>query len=183
MLDSHKYDAIVIGSGITGGWAAKELSEKGLKTLVLERGRNVEHIKDYPTANMPPWEFKHRGYDARGVKDQYPVQCTNYAFNESTKHFYVNDRENPFTHPDDEPFRWIRGYQVGGRSLLWGRETYRFSDLDFEANLRDGVGTDWPVRYRDIAPWYDYVEKFVGISGSRENIRNCRTDNFYLLWR
>lgn len=170
MLDNHKYDAIVIGSGITGGWAAKELTEKGLKTLVLERGRDVEHVKDYPTANMPPWEFKHRGYDTWSVKDQYPVQCTNYAFNESTKHFYVNDLENPFTHAENEPFRWIRGYQVGGRSLLWGRETYRFSDLDFEANLREGIGIDWPIRYKDIATWYDYVEKFVGISGSKENI-------------
>ncbi len=170
METKNTYDAIVIGSGITGGWAAKELTEKGLKTLVLERGRNVEHIKDYPTANLPPWEFPHRGYDTRATKDQYPVQCTNYAFNESTMHFYVNDKENPFTHPEQKPFRWIRGYQVGGKSLLWGRETYRFSDLDFEANLKEGVGTDWPIRYKDIAPWYDYVEKFVGISGSKENI-------------
>ena len=170
MSKKNTYDAIVIGSGITGGWAAKELTKKGLKTLVLERGRNVEHVKDYPTANLPPWKFTHRGFDTRATKDQYPVQCTNYAFNESTKHFYVNDRENPFSHPEDMPFRWIRGYQVGGKSLLWGRETYRFSDLDFEANLRDGIGVDWPIRYRDIAPWYDYVEKFVGISGSKENI-------------
>ncbi len=179
MDDKNKFDAIVVGSGITGGWAAKELTEKGLKTLVLERGRNVEHIKDYPTANMAPWEFKHRGYDTRAVKDQYPVQCTNYAFSEATMQFYVNDRENPFTHPEDKPFRWIRGYQVGGRSLLWGRETYRFSDLDFEANLRDGVGVDWPIRYRDIAPWYDYVERFVGISGSRENIPQL-PDGYFL---
>ncbi len=170
MKENRTYDAIVIGSGITGGWAAKELTEKGLKTLVLERGRNVEHIKDYPTANMAPWEFRHRGYDTRTVREQYHVQCTNYAFSEATMQFYVNDLENPFTHPEDKPFRWIRGYQVGGRSLLWGRETYRLSDLDFEANLRDGVGTDWPIRYKDIAPWYDYVERFVGISGSRENI-------------
>ena len=170
MPKKNTYDAIVIGSGITGGWAAKELTEKGLKTLVLERGRNVEHVKDYPTANLPPWKFPHRGFDTRATKDQYPVQCTNYAFNESTKHFFVNDRENPFSHPEDMPFRWIRGYQVGGKSLLWGRETYRFSELDFEANLRDGIGVDWPIRYRDIALWYDYVEKFVGISGSKENI-------------
>jgi len=170
MAKKNTYDAIVIGSGITGGWAAKELTEKGLKTLVLERGRNVEHIKDYPTANLPPWEFQHRGFDTLATRDQYPVQCTNYAFSESTMQFYVNDRENPFTHPEDKPFRWIRGYQVGGRSLLWGRETYRFSELDFEANLHDGVGSDWPIRYKDIAPWYDYVEKFVGISGSKENI-------------
>ncbi len=170
MLNKNEYDAIVIGSGITGGWAAKELTEKGLKTLVLERGRNVEHIKDYPTANLPPWEFKHREYDAREIKEQYPVQSTNYAFNDSTKHFYVNDQENPFSHPDDKPFRWIRGYQVGGKSLLWGRQCYRFSDLDFEANLKDGAGIDWPIRYKDLAPWYDYVEKFIGISGSKENI-------------
>ena len=178
MLKNNTYDAIVIGSGITGGWAAKELTEKGLKTLVLERGRNVEHIKDYPTANLPPWNFQHRGFDTRATKDQYPVQCTNYAFNESTMHFYVNDRENPFSHPENKPFRWIRGYQVGGKSLLWGRETYRFSDLDFEANLRDGAGVDWPIRYKDIAPWYDYVEKFVGISGSRENITQLPDGQF-----
>ena len=178
MLKNNTYDAIVIGSGITGGWAAKELTEKGLKTLVLERGRNVEHIKDYPTANLPPWKFQHRGFDTRATKDQYPVQCTNYAFNESTMHFYVNDRENPFSHPENKPFRWIRGYQVGGKSLLWGRETYRFSDLDFEANLRDGAGVDWPIRYKDIAPWYDYVEKFVGISGSRENIAQLPDGQF-----
>ncbi|MCK5468630.1 MAG: GMC family oxidoreductase [Cyclobacteriaceae bacterium] len=178
MLKDNTYDAIVIGSGITGGWAAKELTEKGLKTLVLERGRNVAHIKDYPTANLPPWKFQHRGFDTRATKDQYPVQCTNYAFNESTMHFYVNDRENPFSHPENKPFRWIRGYQVGGKSLLWGRETYRFSDLDFEANLRDGAGVDWPIRYKDIAPWYDYVEKFVGISGSRENIAQLPDGQF-----
>ncbi len=178
MLNKNEYDAIVIGSGITGGWAAKELTEKGLKTLVLERGRNVEHIKDYPTANLPPWEFKHRGHDTQEIKKQYPVQSTNYAFNESTKHFYVNDLENPFTNPEEKPFRWIRGYQVGGKSLIWGRQTYRFSDLDFEANLKDGVAIDWPIRYKDLAPWYEYVEKFVGISGSKENIPQLPDGHF-----
>ncbi len=154
---------------MTGGWAAKELCEKGLKTLVLERGRDVKH-GDYPTANMAPWEFKHRMLKTREVKENYPIQSTNYAFSEATKHFYVNDKENPYTHPEDKPFRWIRGYQVGGRSLIWGRQCYRWSALDFEANAREGIGVDWPIRYEDIEPWYAYVEKFIGISGQAENL-------------
>ena len=170
MADSNTFDAIVIGSGITGGWAAKELTEKGLKTLVLERGRNVEHVKDYPTMMKAPWEFKYRGLDTREVKNNYPIQCTNYAFSEATQHFYVNDKENPYTTPDDQPFRWIRGYQVGGRSLLWGRQSYRWSDYEFESNLKDGVGVDWPIRYKDLEPWYDYVEQFVGVNGRKANI-------------
>ncbi len=166
----NKFDAIVIGSGITGGWAAKELSEKGLKTIVLERGRDVKHLEDYPTANTPPWDFTHRGRDTQQDIENHPVQSTVYAFNEDTKHFFVNDKENPYTTPEDKPFRWIRGYHVGGRSLMWGRQSYRLSDLDFEANKKEGIEIDWPIRYKDIAPWYDYVESFIGVSGQPEGL-------------
>jgi choline dehydrogenase-like flavoprotein len=155
-----------VGSGISGGWAVKELCSKGLKTLLLERGRNVEHIKDYPTASMRPWEFKNRLQLSELDKEENPIQCL--AYNEGSRHFYVNDQQHPYT--QSKPFNWIRGYQMGGRSLTWGRQTYRLSDLDFEANLKDGHGTDWPIRYNDITPWYDYVEKFVGISGQAEGI-------------
>jgi choline dehydrogenase-like flavoprotein len=165
------YDAIVVGSGITGGWAAKELTERGLKTLMLERGRPVEHGKDYITEDMGDWEFKFRTWgDRRLFEAEYQVQSQCYAFGEATRQFFVNDKENPYTHEADKPFSWIRGYHLGGRSLLWGRQCYRWSDLDFEANARDGFGVDWPIRYKDVAPWYDYVESFVGISGSVENI-------------
>ena len=163
---SNTYDAIVVGSGISGGWAVKELCSKGLKTLLLERGRNVEHIKDYPTASMRPWEFKNRLQLSELDIEENPIQCL--AYNEGSRHFYVNDQQHPYT--QSKPFNWIRGYQMGGRSLTWGRQTYRLSDLDFEANLKDGHGADWPIRYKDIAPWYDYVEKFVGISGQAEGI-------------
>lgn len=160
------YDAIVVGSGISGGWAAKELCERGLKTLLLERGRNVEHIKDYPTAANKPWDFPNRLELTEKNKNESPVQSLNY--NEGSKDFYVNDKDHPYV--QEKPFNWIRGYQVGGRSLTWGRQTYRLSNLDFEANLKDGHGTDWPIRYKDIATWYDYVETFVGISGQNEGI-------------
>lgn len=163
---SVTYDAIVVGSGISGGWAAKELCEQGLKTLLLERGRNVEHIKDYPTASMRPWDFPNRLQITKQDREQNPVQSL--VYNEGSKHFFVNDQEHPYI--QEQPFNWIRGYQVGGRSLTWGRQTYRLSDLDFEANLKDGHGVDWPIRYKDIAPWYDHVEKFVGISGKAEGI-------------
>lgn len=163
------YDAIVVGSGITGGWAAKELTEKGLDVLLLERGRNVEHGKDYVTEHTPNWDLPYRG---RGEPDlyaeQYSVQSTCYAFGEATKHFFVNDADHPYETPEDKPFRWIRGYHLGGRSLTWGRQVYRWGPDDFEANARDGHGVDWPIRYADIAPWYDYVESFVGISGQAE---------------
>ena len=168
--EKDKYDAIVVGSGISGGWAAKELCEKGLKTLVLERGRNVNHIIDYTTANMTPWDFKHRGIKTQDDIENYRVQSTTYAFTEGTKQFFVNDKENPYSTPDDKPFRWIRGYQVGGRSLTWGRQTYRLSDIDFEANRKEGIEIDWPIRYKDIDPWYDYVESFAGISGQAEGL-------------
>ncbi|MCF6404204.1 GMC family oxidoreductase [Chitinophaga filiformis] len=164
----NTYDAIVVGSGISGGWAAKELCEKGLKTLVLERGRNVEHIKDYNTAMKAPWEFPHRLNQSLEQKDNYPIQSQCYAFDEATQQFWVNDKENPYN--QIKPFNWLRGYHVGGRSLMWGRQVYRWSDLDFEANAKDGFGVDWPIRYKDIEPWYDYVETYIGISGQAEGL-------------
>ena len=164
----NTYDAIVVGSGISGGWAAKELCEKGLKTLVLERGRNVEHVKDYTGTTLDPWELKHHGNRTQQDKKDSPIQSKCYAYNEVSKHFFVNDVENPYSQV--KPFDWIRGYHVGGRSLTWGRQCYRWSDVDFEANAKDGHGVDWPIRYKDIAPWYDYVEPFVGISGSLEGL-------------
>ncbi|MDP4131350.1 MAG: GMC family oxidoreductase [Bacteroidota bacterium] len=162
------YDAIVIGSGISGGWAAKELCEKGLKTLVLERGRPITHIKDYTDSTKDPWELPHRGSTTTEDAFNSPIQSQKGAYNEVSKKFFVNDRQNPYVQV--KPFDWIRGYQVGGRSLIWGRQCYRWSDLDFEANARDGHGVDWPIRYKDIERWYDYVEPFVGISGSMEGL-------------
>lgn len=170
------YDAIVIGSGMTGGWAAKELCEKGLKTLVLERGRNVEHIVDYPTANKAPWEMPHRNNLTQAIKKENPVVSQCYAFNEATQHFFVKDNEHPYE--QTKPFYWIRGYQTGGKSLMWARWTQRWSDLDFEANAKEGIGVDWPIRYRDIAPWYSYVEKFVGISGNKDGIPHLPDGEF-----
>jgi choline dehydrogenase-like flavoprotein len=170
MAKQNEFDAIVVGSGITGGWAAKELTEKGLKVLLLERGRHVEHGKDYIGEHRPPWDFKYRDLGDRQLYEKdykYQRQC--YALTEATRHFFVNDRDNPYTHDEDKPFLWIRGYQLGGRSLLWGRQCYRWSDLDFEANAKDGYGVDWPIRYKDIEPWYDHVERFVGISGQAES--------------
>jgi len=165
------YDAIVVGSGITGGWAAKELTEHGLRTLVIERGRHVEHGKDYVSEWLQPWELPHRGRgDPALYARDYPIQSRNYAFGEATKHFFVNDREHPYAVDDDKPFRWIRGYQLGGRSLIWGRACWRWSDLDFEANARDGHGVDWPIRYRDLEPWYSHVERFIGVAGERRGI-------------
>jgi len=163
------YDAIVIGSGISGGWAAKELCEKGLSTLVLERGRNVEHVKDYTTAFMNPWDFEHGLRVTEKDKAENPIQSQVFGYNEGNKQFFVNDKEHPYVQGHGA-FNWVRGYQVGGRSLTWGRLCYRWSDLDFEANAKEGIGVDWPIRYKDIAPWYDYVEKFVGISGQPEGL-------------
>jgi choline dehydrogenase-like flavoprotein len=167
----HTYDAIVVGSGMSGGWAAKELTEKGLKTLVLERGRMVRHNKDYPTAMMAPWEMKYpRGNLPDATMDAvYPKQKrTGYALTEYTQHFFVRDDENPYS--EEQRFDWIRGYHVGGRSLLWARQTYRHSPIDFEANGKEGIGVDWPIRYNDLAPWYDYVERYIGVSGQQEGL-------------
>jgi choline dehydrogenase-like flavoprotein len=175
-VEQNSFDAIVIGSGMTGGWSAKELCEKGLKVLVLERGRNVEHIKDYPTANLAPWELPHRNDLPQKVLDENPIVRQCYAFTESTQHFFVKDHEHPYI--QTKPFAWIRGYQVGGKSLMWARWTQRWSDLDFEANANQGVGVDWPIRYKDIAPWYSYVEKFVGISGNKDGIPHLPDGEF-----
>lgn len=163
----NTYDAIVVGSGISGGWAAKELCEKGLKVLLLDRGRNVVH-GDYPTATKKPWEFEHRLTLSKEDKERSFVQARHYSYREDNKHFYINDRENPYE--ETSRFDWIRGDIVGGRSLLWARACYRWSDLDFEANAKDGHGVDWPIRYKDIAPWYDYVEAFIGVSGNRDGV-------------
>ena len=165
---SHTYDAIVVGSGISGGWAAKELTEAGLRTLVLERGRHVEHVKDYPTADLDPWELPYGNRATEQDRREYHVQHQLYLFGQDSKHFLVKDTEHPYNPVKD--FRWYRGYQVGGRSLLWARHCFRWSDLDFEANAREGVGIDWPIRYRDIAPWYDRVEEFIGVSGENAGL-------------
>ncbi len=165
-IDAQKqvtYDAIVIGSGISGGWAAKELCEKGLKTLVLERGRIVEHVKDYPTMFNDPWNYELRGALTPEEKEKYNINIRTGWVGSDTKHFFANDQENPYT--EVKPFTWVRAHQMGGRSILWGKQTYRWSDIDFTANAKDGFGVDWPIRYKDIAPWYTYVEKFAGISG------------------
>lgn len=172
----HTYDAIVIGSGITGGWAAKELCEAGLKTLVLERGPNVEHIKDYPTATAPPWGMKHRGALTEEIKKENPIVSRCYAFDDATKDFFVLDKEQPYI--QEKPFDWIRGYQVGGKSLTWARQVQRWSDYEFKAPARDGFAIDWPIRYKDIKPWYSYVEKFAGISGKKDGIENLPDSEF-----
>ncbi len=163
----NTYDAIVVGSGISGGWAAKELCEKGLKVLLLDRGRMVQH-GDYPTANKDPWEFSHHNNLTLEDKKKFFVQSRHYSIQEDNKHYYIIDGENPYD--EVKRFDWIRADVVGGRSLLWARACYRWSDLDFEANAKDGYGVDWPIRYRDLAPWYDYVESFIGVSGNRDGI-------------
>src|SRR3954447_26800247 len=175
-VQQNTFDAIVIGSGMTGGWAAIELCEKGLKTLVLERGRNIEHIKDYTTATLNPWDLPHREELTAKMREENPVLSKCYAFSEATQHFFVKDKEHPYVQV--KPFAWIRGYQVGGKSLMWARWTQRWSDLDFEANAKEGVGIDWPIRYKDIAPWYSYVEKFVGISGNKDGIPHLPDGEF-----
>jgi choline dehydrogenase-like flavoprotein len=162
------FDAIVVGSGIAGGWAAKELTERGLRVLLLERGKNVEHGKDYPNATKAPWEYPHRGGRTREMVERYPVLRRDYPLNEKNLDWWVNEQESPYT--EVKRFDWYRGYQVGGRSLLWGRQSYRLSDFDFEANAREGIAVDWPIRYADLAPWYDHVERFAGISGSAEGL-------------
>jgi len=178
-IDSVKdrtFDAIVIGSGISGGWAAKELTGKGLRTLVLERGRDVRHVTDYPTTMMQPWEFDHLGQIPKELKDANPIASRCYAFNEDAAHFFVKDNEHPYI--QDKPFDWIRGYQVGGKSLMWARGTQRWSDYDFTGPARDGFAIDWPIRYADIAPWYSYVEKFAGISGNKDGLAQLPDGEF-----
>jgi len=167
-MADQTYDAIVVGSGISGGWAAKELTEKGLKVLLLERGRNIEHIKDYVSANKEAWDFPHRGRRTQQMIHDYPNLKRDYPLNETNLDYWCKDTEHPYT--EVKPFYWFRGYHVGGKSLMWGRQSYRWSDLDFEANMKDGHGVDWPVRYKDIAPWYDHVEKFAGISGNKDGL-------------
>lgn len=170
-IDSQKartYDAIVIGSGISGGWAAKELTERGLRTLVLERGRDVKHITDYPTTNKMPWEFDHRERMPLEVIKENPIVSKCYNFKESAAHFFVKDKEHPYV--QEKPFDWIRGYQVGGKSLLWARQTQRWSKYDFEGPGRDGFAVEWPIGYDDIAPWYSHVEKFAGITGNKDGL-------------
>ena len=162
------YDAIVVGSGISGGWAAKELTEKGLKVLMLERGRDIEHVKDYVNANKEAWDYPHRGERTQQMIKDYPALKRDYPLNETNLDYWASDKDSPYT--EIKRFDWFRGYHVGGRSLMWGRQSYRWSDFDFEANLKDGIAIDWPVRYKDIAPWYDHVEKFAGISGSRDGL-------------
>ena len=180
MPDNHRYDAIVIGSGISGGWAAKELCENGLNTLVLERGRSVVHLKDYPTATKNPWDFRHRGQVPLAIQKENPVVARCYAFQEDTAHFFVKDKDHPYI--QEKPFDWIRGYQVGGKSLIWARETQRWSRFEFEAPARDGYAVDWPIRYDDLAPWYSHVERFVGISGNRDGLDNLPDGEFLPAW-
>ena len=168
---SGAFDAIVIGSGITGGWAAKELTERGLNVLMLERGRMIEHQSGYTNETTPPWELPFRGFgDPQLNASDYAVQSKGMGFTEWSRDHFVNDRENPYQTTATDPFQWRRAYQLGGRSLVWGRQCYRWGDLDWGANARDGHGTDWPIRYADIAPWYDHVEGFIGVSGSREGL-------------
>jgi choline dehydrogenase-like flavoprotein len=175
-MASEDYDAIVVGSGISGGWAAKELTEKGLRVLLLERGKNVEHAKDYVNAHKGPWEYPHRGGRTYAMEEAYQVLRRDYPLNERNLEWWANEKDSPYT--ELKRFDWYRGYQVGGRSLLWGRQSYRFSDFDFEANARDGVAVDWPLRYADLAPWYDYVERHAGISGSREGLAQLPDGQF-----
>ena len=167
-MADNTYDAIVVGSGISGGWAAKELCEKGLKVLMLERGRNIEHIKGYVNANKDVWEYPHRGGRTQQMVNDYPVLKRDYPLNEMVLDMWVSDKDCPYT--EVKRFDWFRGYHVGGRSLTWGRQSYRWNKWDFEANLKDGHGADWPIRYEDIAPWYSHAEKFAGIQGSKEGL-------------
>ncbi|MDP5170458.1 MAG: GMC family oxidoreductase [Bacteroidia bacterium] len=175
-MSDMEYDAIVVGSGISGGWAAKELTEKGLKVIMLERGKNVEHVKDYTSATKGPWEFPHRGTRTQEMIKEEPVLKRDYPLNEMNRDWWVSHQDCPYT--EIKRFDWFRGYQVGGRSLLWGRQSYRLSDLDFEANAKEGIAIDWPVRYKEIEPWYDYVERFAGISGNNDGIAHLPDGQF-----
>jgi len=178
--NQYHYDAIVIGSGISGGWAAKELTEKGLKVLMLERGRNIEHVTDYVNAGKEAWDFPHRDRLTQAVQAQYSQMSTYWPgdFHEGTVSMFANEQDNPYLEP--KPFAWIRGYHVGGRSLVWGRQSYRLAPMDFEANAKEGIGVDWPIRYADLAPWYDHVERFAGIAGTVEGLDDVLPDGQFL---
>ncbi|MDH5345900.1 MAG: GMC family oxidoreductase [Gammaproteobacteria bacterium] len=176
-MATESYDAIVVGSGISGGWAAKELTEKGLNVLLLERGKNVEHVRDYVNARKAPWEYPHRGGRTRAMEEAYPVLKRDYPLNEMNLDWWASDQDSPYT--EIKRFDWYRGYHVGGRSLMWGRQSYRLSDFDFEANAREGIAVDWPIRYEDLAPWYDHVERHAGISGSHENMPQLPDGEFH----
>ncbi|MFL5562010.1 MAG: GMC oxidoreductase [Gemmatimonadaceae bacterium] len=167
-MESTEYDAIVVGSGISGGWAAKELTEKGLRVLLLERGKNIEHVKDYVNATKAPWEYPHRGGRTQDMVKNYPVLSRDYPLNEKNLDYWASDKDSPYT--EVKRFDWYRGYHVGGRSLMWGRCSFRFSDIDYSANVREGIAIDWPIRYAEMAPWYSHVEKFAGIAGSKEGL-------------
>src|SRR6476659_1497468 len=177
-VKNRTYDAIVIGSGASGGWAAKELCDKGIKTLILERGRNVEHIKDYPTASKAPWQFEHRG--TVSIEQRKNYQGSRFL-REETLHWALRDDEQPFV--QEKPFRWVRGYHVGGKSLLWARQTQRWSSYDFEGPARDGFAVDWPIRYKDLAPWYSHVESFAGISGNKDGLDTLPDGEFLPSWQ
>jgi choline dehydrogenase-like flavoprotein len=179
-IEKNTFDAIVIGSGISGGWAAKELCDNGLKTLVLERGKNVVHLKDYPTATKNPWDFPHRTHEPIAVTKENPIVSRCYAFSEASQHFFVKDKEHPYV--QEKPFDWIRGYQVGGKSLLWARQTQRWSKFDFEGPGRDGFAVDWPIRYEDLAPWYSHVERFAGIAGNHDGLETLPDGEFLPAW-
>ena len=175
-MDQNTYDAIVIGSGISGGWAAKELTEKGLRTIMLERGRNYEHIKDYKTAQKDPWDFEHRGKVTEQELKDHPYIGRTWGAKEEVIDSWAKDVDCPYT--EVKPFNWWRSYQLGGRSILWGRQSYRWSDYDFEANVRDGWAIDWPIRYKDLEPWYDHVERFAGVNGSKEGLAQLPDGQF-----
>ena len=179
-MKSNTFDTIVIGAGMSGGWAAKEFSEQGFKTLLLERGPNVEHLKDYPTTNTQPWEFKHRGRLTAKEKKENPIASRCYAFKEDAKHFFVKDDEHPYV--QKKPFDWLRGYQVGGKSIMWARQVQRWSKYDFEGPKRDGFAVDWPIRYKDLKAWYTYVEKFVGVSGNKDGLDTLPDGDFLKPW-
>jgi choline dehydrogenase-like flavoprotein len=175
-VQENTYDAIVVGSGISGGWAAKELTEKGLKVLMLDRGRNVEHVKDYDTAMKHPWEFAHRGRITQSQRESHPFLSRDYPYSEHNESFWFNDEDAPYS--EIKRFDWYRPNIVGGRSIMWGRQSYRLSPMDFEANAKEGIAIDWPIRYKDIAPWYDYVERFAGISGQKEGLEQLPDGQF-----
>jgi choline dehydrogenase-like flavoprotein len=179
-MKSNTFDTIVVGAGMSGGWAAKEFSEQGFKTLLLERGPNVEHLKDYPTTNMQPWEFKHRGRLTAQDIEENTIASSCYAFREDAKHFFVKDKEHPYV--QKKPFDWIRGYQVGGKSIMWARQVQRWSQYDFEGPARDGFAVDWPIRYNDLEPWYTYVEQFVGVSGNKDGLDTLPDGDFLKPW-